>query len=467
MKVDASITRRVTVAVLLLEVLAALVLIATVTNHERRVRFETFDTNLRASANELLGAVQEADSKDGSVRLDASGLNLPPRAAFQVVADNGQVLGERGIVPLLTLESGSVTPARVEGRPFRFYILKGDRIIDPNSPHAVTHKVTVIYGLPEGRTWHAIFEATRYFAIATVVLLGITAVLMLWMVRRLLRPIHELALEADKINAEHLTFAAPASSKQFLELRPLASAIEETTARLHRSFEQQRRFTSDAAHELKTDLAIVKSSFQLLAMKRREVEEYERGLLLGLDDIERLEATVQKMLTLARLQQSREVEQHECNFADAVSDAIGQSQSYAEIKNVTVLAPNMDREAIVLLNPDDAVLLCSNLLINAIQHSPDNVRIEALLHIQGDCVELRVLDQGPGIATEDMPFLFFPFYRGDASRSRRSGGTGLGLSICKAICERAGGTIAIVNRAERGAEARIRLPLSFSRKESH
>ena len=139
-------------------------------------------------------------------------------------------------------------------------------MIDPGSPHAVSHQITVLYGVPEVRTWHAIFEAIRFFAFATFVLMGITAFLMSLLVRRYLLPIRELAHEAENVDAEQWTFHAPASSKRFVELRPLASAIEKTVARLQRSIEQQRRFTSDAAHELKTDLAIIKSSMQLLTI---------------------------------------------------------------------------------------------------------------------------------------------------------------------------------------------------------
>lgn len=458
MKTGASITRRLTLSVLLLEVLAALVLIATVTNHERRVRFETFDANLRATSNALLGAVQEADSKDGSVRLDIQGMNLSPRTAYRVTVDNGQVLGVRGIVPPMPLDSGTVFRTRLHDHPFRFYVLKGDRIIDPNSPRAVTHRVTVIYGVPEGRTWHAIFEATRFFAIATVILLGITAIFMSWLVRRLLHPIRELAMAAENVTTKCWTFDAPVSSKKFRELLPLASAIEKTVAGLQRSFEQQRRFTNDAAHELKTDLAIVKSSVQLLTMKRRTVEEYERGLAVGLDDIGRLETTVQKMLTLARLEQDPEGEQRECDLSEVVENAIAQSQPYADIKDVAILAMDLENGVKVLLNPEDALLLCSNVLVNAIQHSPAKTQIEVSLIVREDRAELRVRDQGPGISDADLPFLFDAFYRGDASRSRKSGATGLGLSICKAICDRVGGAIAIANHAAGGAAVVICLP---------
>ncbi len=74
-------------------------------------------------------------------------------------------------------------------------------------------------------------------------------------------------------------------------------------------------------------------------------------------------------------------------------------------------------------------------------------------------VQLTVQDEGEGIAEEDMPHLFEPFYRGDSSRSRKSGGTGLGLSICNAICQRAGGSIEITNDTAGGAVVKVRLPI--------
>jgi two-component system OmpR family sensor kinase len=75
---------------------------------------------------------------------------------------------------------------------------------------------------------------------------------------------------------------------------------------------------------------------------------------------------------------------------------------------------------------------------------------------------LTVRDEGLGIDVGDLAHIFEPFYRGDDSRDRKSGGTGLGLSICKAICERAGGSIAIANRAGGGAVATVRLPILYS-----
>ncbi len=456
---DASITRRLIFVVLLLEFLVAVVLIAVVTNHERVVRFETFEANLRATANGLLGAVQEADAKDGSVVLDLRGLSLPSRAIYSVIDENGRVLGSQGNPPTLHAAAGASTKAWTNGHPYRFYVLAGERVIDPGTSHVVDHRITVVYGLPEGRTWHAVFDATRYFAIATVVFLGITSILLSWMIRRLLSPIHDLADEAARIDTENWSFNAPAGSKRFVELRPLALAIEKTITRLQRSFEQQRRFTNDAAHELKTDLAIIKSSIQLLAMKRRTVEEYEEGLSLSLDDIGRLESTVLKMLTLSRLQQGPRGVDQTCNLAEAMLEAMAQSQPFAELKQVRLEHAGLTDPLVVSISKEDGILLCSNVLVNAIQHSSPMGQVDVTARRDGGSIHLFIRDRGAGINEEDRPFLFDAFYRGDTSRSRKSGGTGLGLSICRAICERAAGSISIANHRDGGAIVEIRLPV--------
>jgi signal transduction histidine kinase len=459
MTASASITRRLTLSVLLLEFVAAVVLIVTVTNHERQVRFETFEENLRATANALLGAVQEADSKDGSVLLDTRGLTLSPKAIYSVTVGDGKILGTQGRSPAISMIPGAISKSWVSNHRYRFYVLKGERIIDPGKSYAVNHQVTVIYGLPERHTWHEVFEATRFFALATLVFLGMTAILLSWLIRRLLGPIRELAAEAEKIDVERWMFHAPPSSNRFVELRPLASAIEKTVLRLQHSFEQQRRFTSDAAHELKTELAIIKSSIQLLSMKRRTVEEYEKGISLGLADIGRLEGTVQKMLTLSRLEQGLRDENQTANLQDVILEAIAQIQPFAELKQVQVTHSGLDRLVEVPMSNEDAFLLCSNVLVNALQHSPLSGTVEITARRDAEMLWLQVRDHGAGISEKDKPFLFDAFYRGDASRSRQSGGTGLGLSISKAICDRIKGAISIANHLEGGAVVEIQLPI--------
>ena len=464
MKRPGSITRRLVATVLLLEILSAAALIGAITVHERRVQLKTFNAILLGGAQSLLGAVQESGDANDNVMLDLHGVPFNRSAIFRVVDERGRVLGLEGVAPVLD-ENSSAQPEfrdeRIRGRGYRFVTLGGQRIIDPGMPGGgVRHNITVLYGLPAGRMWHEVFEAVQFAAIATLILLGVTATVMIWMLRKELSPIYELAREAERINSSDWHFEAPESARNIIELQPLVFALEAAMARLERSFQQQRRFTSDAAHELKTDVAIVKSSLQLLSMRQRSVEQYGQGLALSLDDFTRLEATVEKMLTLSRLEQPavRKVSAACCSLASVLEDVAQQSRSFAEMKSIE-LHLQIESDANVAMDRHDALLLCSNILSNALQHSPDGATVWVSLATNADTVCLTVRDQGAGVAEEDRPYLFEPFYRGDPSRSRKSGGTGLGLSICRAVCEHAGGAIEIANHAKGGAVVTVSLPL--------
>lgn len=459
MKATGSITGRLTAAVLLVEFVAAVVLITILGYHERHVQFAVFQAELRAAANTLLGDLQEADSKDGSLVLDRRSLAAGPAAIYSVTTAEGDVLGSQGQLPAISVVAPSFKEIRVGRERYLFYVLAGERTVDPGKPFAVYHHVRVLYGMPERPVWREIMEAIQFFALATLALLGATALLMTWLIRASLAPIRELAAAAEHIDTSGWVFTAPPGSKRFKELLPLASALEKAVVRLQLSLTQQRRFTSDAAHELKTDLAIIKSSIQLLGMKPRTVDEYERGLSLGIDDMRRMESTVQKMLTLARLEAWGNSDTERCDLLQALHESIAQTAPFAALKQVAVTLLFAEGNATVPVSKEDALLLCSNVLMNAMQHSPTEGKVEiSMPHVSGK-VRLSIRDHGPGIAAEDEPFLFDAFYRSDSSRSRKSGGTGLGLSICKAICERAGGSISLANHPEGGAVAEIHLPI--------
>jgi signal transduction histidine kinase len=452
-----SIVRRLILSVLVLELLAGVALIGAVAVNERRVQYKAFDANLRATSNALLGAVQE-DVND-AVRLDWTNKTLPEDSVLRVTDEHGRVLSSEGSVPSLMVRPDTFEAATVNGRSYRFFTLAGEKIIDPDQNGGIRHQVTIVYGLPDGHVRQEVIEAIRFFAVCTAVLLGITTLLLVWLVRRLLAPIQTLANAASEITSTHWHFEPPSSASRFAELRPLTSALEKTISRLHRAFELQKRFTSDAAHELKTDLAIIKSSLQLLSMKTRTVAEYERGLAIGLDDLTRLERTVQKMLTLARLEQTEATGNQTCRIDEVLRVAVEQALPLADLRSNSIAISSLP-EATVPLDSADATLLCSNVLLNALQHSPEHGGVEITFMVKEQQVRLSIRDHGEGIKEDEGLVLFEPFYRGDPSRSRKSGGTGLGLSICKAICDKIGGSISIANHAAGGAIVTVSLPTS-------
>lgn len=462
-----SIIRRLVTAVLALECVATLALILAVTVHEHHIELQAFDATLEGTAQALMGSVQDAEDEGDNVVLDLRSVRLGKDAIYQVEDDHGKVLGSSGsrdVIRQLAGRSAGFHQIKIQRKEYRFTVFRGTRFIDPGTPNGgVGHNITVVYGLPSGKVWSEVFEAIRFFVVATILFMGITGVIMALMIRRYLAPVHQLAEEADRMTVLNWQFNAPESAKRTDELRPLARALEAALLRVQLSFEQQKRFTRDAAHELKTDVAIVKSSLQLLSMRKRTVEEYSHGISVSLEDFTRLESTVQRLLTLARLEQpvtSADARaSFNCSMKEVVEEAVHQSTSFSQLKEIEI-ATELSNDADVLLDKSDALLLVSNILVNALQHSPNKSRVLISLVRQSNSIVLVCKDWGEGISEEDRPFLFDAFYRGDASRSRKSGGTGLGLSICKAICVRVGGTIEIANHSGRGAVVTVILPKS-------
>jgi len=228
-------------------------------------------------------------------------------------------------------------------------------------------------------------------------------------------------------------------------------------AGLEQSFVKQRRFVGDAAHELKTAVAVLKSSLQLLTLKQRTTQEYERGIERCQLDCERMEQTVAKMLTLARVETNTVSTSVATDLAYVLHQVAQQFESMAELKRLQIRVSAEDG-VMVDAEPEQLQLLCGNLLLNALQHSPAGSAIRAQVQQDETSVELVIEDDGDGIAAQDLPHVFDRFYRGDPSRSRNTGGTGLGLAICKAIASRWGGTIDIASDLGSGTKVTVRFP---------
>jgi signal transduction histidine kinase len=314
-----------------------------------------------------------------------------------------------------------------------------------------------VYASSTARIWRAVGRAVRFFAIANAVILLLTGLLVFFFVRRSITPLYQLAAEASTIAANSWQFAPSDEARSVEELEPLVAALEGVILRLERSFGQQRIFVSDAAHELKTSVAVVKSSIQLLSMKERTSAEYQTGLERCQMDCLRMEELVQRMLTLAMVEEGdlKQRLTEDVAVMSVVHEVMEDLATTAQLRGVR-LECSGDEAIRAAINRDRWKTVCTELLQNAIQHSPqgDVVAVEAA--VEGDMVTVIVRNAGEPIAVEMLPHLFDRFYRGDPSRARSTGGTGLGLAICKAVVEQAGGRISVRHRA--GVEVRVDLP---------
>jgi heavy metal sensor kinase len=279
--------------------------------------------------------------------------------------------------------------------------------------------------------------------------------------RRALAPIDRLASDAQRITAErlHERLTTPNPTD---EIGRLTTVINDTFARLESSFDQLRRFTSDASHELRTPLAVVRGLGEAAVAQRRSPEGYEEAIGSMLEEIDRMTNLVETLLRLSQgdadtIRLSREP----VDLGQLVRDVAGSLGILAEERDQRLTLDITDG---VVVSADRLVLreALTNVLDNAIKYGPVGSRVALRVERSRDEAVLAIEDEGPGIAPEHRERVFHRFFRVDEARSRDRGGAGLGLAIAKWAVEIHGGKIAVNGRAGGGSEFQIVLPFASS-----
>jgi len=253
------------------------------------------------------------------------------------------------------------------------------------------------------------------------------------------------------------------------EIGRLVSTLNAMLDRLERSLNGHRRFTADAAHELRTPLSRLRSELEIALRRPRSLEEYRDVLRSGLDETVRLTDLTDALLTLARLDTEQAAWPANTPFgvtSDALEAECRRIQAEAGRRRVEVVVEASPRLE-VRVPPGLLALLVGNLLQNAIKFSPPGGRVIASVSaVHGEAV-LSISDSGPGIAAAHLPKIFDRFFRGDPARSADVPGFGLGLSICHAIADRYCGVIEVMPNPTGGSVFSARLPLASSSGEDH
>ena len=323
--------------------------------------------------------------------------------------------------------------------------------------------LTIVYAAPLIQLDQQVKQAGIFIALSSLLLLGATILLALWGIRRGLLPLQQLAAQAGLVSAHNWELQLPEDAEQIAELRPLMQSMTTMLARLQHSFDQQREFLGNAAHELKTPVAVLKSTLQSLLQRPRASEEYRAGLEHSLEDLERLEQLLQWMLRLARAEQwAHGALRRDLQLIDVTAtceEAVERIRHLAESRNATV---HLSKNGPVSFraDPEDLQLVWINLLENAVRYGPEGGSVEvAVIRENSGPVRVIFQDHGAGIAPGDLPHVFERFYRGDPSRTRTTGGFGLGLAIAKALVEAYGGTITADSAPGKGTRMTVELPV--------
>ena len=464
-----SIQRRLVTSVVLSQTLLAVGLLLAGVFYTQRRLLSTLDAGLQGRAMSVAALVRYKEDKSGNVYFDNT--LMPPSIdpnhpdIFAVWTErSGLLLHSSNWPASLEIPSpGHTKNWNFRSGNIRYRAMRLASLPVLDREEAVEFQpqtITIIYAAPLHRTNEQLQRAAAFIAIASLLLLGVTGLLALWGIRRALRPLQQLAADAALISTQNWELHLPQESQQLEELSPLTQSMTTMLARLQRSFEQQKEFMGNAAHELKTPVAVLKSTLQSLLQRPRSSDEYKKGLELSLEDLERLERLVQWMLRLARAEQRHGTGKGQPQTVDVAAtceEAIARIRSLADAQDTEILFSNKGSGQLEA-DPEDLQLVWTNILENAVRYSPRGKPIEMSVAKNNGSTRVTVEDHGAGIPEADLPHIFERFYRGDPSRTRSSGGFGLGLAIAKALVEAYGGSIAASSAPGESTRITVDLP---------
>lgn len=315
----------------------------------------------------------------------------------------------------------------------------------------------------EALAWHAlgpVADVDRRLAIAFGIAIPTVAVLAIVLggivVSRALRPLTTLAALASEIEAHDLSarIGAPPGKD---ELARLCTTFDKMLSRLEAAFERQRRFTSDASHELRAPLSVIRAEADLMIRKQRTPEEYERALRSIAAHADELEALVRDLLAAARAEAIYGDEPIDvCGVAEAALDRLAPLARARGVRFVRDLDPTFVRGDATALR---RALQC--VVHNALTFSPRGAAVSVAVERRDGAARIVVADNGPGFSAEALEHATERFWRDEHVRSNRdddAAGSGLGLSIVDTIVRSCGGLLQLGNRPRGGAVVTIMLP---------
>lgn len=325
------------------------------------------------------------------------------------------------------------------------------RVKGPNGP------LTVQVGRSTAAFEHESEELLRVFLLTGPLTMLATLAAGYFLARRALAPVQRMNDTARQISADRLGQRIAVDNPGD-ELGQLAATLNDMLDRLARSFAEMQRFTADAAHELRTPLAVIRNEAEVALRHPRSGEEYGRVLENLLEEAVRLSQMADQLLFLCRQDAGlRTSERDDVPLDRVLRDVVENMRLVAQEKGVSLtLAENPTHR----VRGDDSQLrrVFYNLIDNAIKYTGAGGSVTVTSRTDGESASVIVKDTGIGIPTDHLPRIFDRFYRVDPARTGETSGAGLGLSICQSAIRSAGGTITVASIEGLGSTFTVSLP---------
>jgi signal transduction histidine kinase len=276
--------------------------------------------------------------------------------------------------------------------------------------------------------------------------------------QQMLRPIKHINKDISEIEAKNLDKKLEQTGTGD-EIEELINNFNKMTDRLYKSFSEQGDFVANAAHELKTPLAIMQTNIETATLSGKLNKESKEYLDNALQTVEKTNILLEDLLLLSSIQlQSKDFQDQD--VVVLLTEIVKDMSLIAKEKGIILEFPKSSQSIDIQCHPLLLSRAISNIIENAIKYSPKDSIVQISIDKKGKDIEISIQDQGPGIDQGQVEKIFQRFYRIDNSRSKKTGGSGLGLAIAKEIIDLHRGKIEVHSENGNGCRFIINLPVN-------
>ena len=292
----------------------------------------------------------------------------------------------------------------------------------------------------------------KSLAITLIITLTVSF-LMYLIVGYALYPLRELTLKIEDIQAKNLKEPILSKSNS-TEIERLTLAFNRLLLRLEETFATQRQFSANAAHELRTPLAVMSTKFEVFEKNKNPDEaDYKEAIGMARSQTDRLSHVIDILLEMTELQSAPKSDS--ISLSEITEEVICDLVAVAEKKSISLVQD--DGEARLTGSDTLVYRAIYNLIENAIKYNKEDGKVSVAITEDENFAKVIITDTGSGIAKEDWDRIFEPFFRVDKSRSRSMGGAGLGLALVKEIAVRHGGDVKVIESSNKGSSIELSL----------
>ena len=289
----------------------------------------------------------------------------------------------------------------------------------------------------------------------TLIITIISSLTMYLVIGHALRPLQNLGKQMGEIQIKNLQTPI-VSGNADNEIAQLTNAFNKMLSRLGTNFAEQKQFSANAAHELRTPLAVIRTRLEVLGKSNTvEIEEYKDTIAMITTQIDRLSHVIDVLLEMTELKSAEKTDH--ISLADMVEEILYDLAAIAEARGITVVQTAGNAE--IIGNDTLIYRAIYNLIENAIKYNRDGGKVIIAIEAQENLAVVRISDTGSGIEKSEWEHIFEPFFRIDKSRSRSMGGAGLGLALVREIAKEHSGNAKVVKSSTEGTTIELSLQI--------